>query len=183
MAGELENLEYRFLDYIRSLEALLGDQNEITHKLASRTSALIGGSSDERLNTYDFIKGAYKCRSQSVHGERLPPLKFRRWNGTIRCLGMMEEIDILHWYCRQSVRRIINVISEISRSATLAAKWKEMSDRQKKDWIIGLLDYSLVSHDLGEASQAFYSKSLDIETLWAKYKKSPGNHVHTSIIL
>jgi hypothetical protein len=171
MAGELENLDYRFVDYVRSLEALLGGGPEIAHTLASRTAALIGGSHDDRQNTYDFIKAAYDCRSGSVHGEGLSPLKFRRWKGTLRGLGMLEEIDILHWYCRLSVRRVIDLVSAISKNEMVAAKWRLMSEKNKKHFFLGLLDYSLLRNDLAESIEAFYRRSVNIDTLWTKYEE------------
>lgn len=174
MAGELQNMDYRFVDYIRSLEALLGGGTEIAHTLAARTSALVGGSHNERLDTNDFVKAAYRCRSGSVHGDVLAPLAFRRWAGTIRGLGLMEVIDILHWYCRLSVKRVIDLISAVNKSETLAPKWKSMSDQDQKHWVTELLDYSLLRSDLAEVLQSFFAKTQNIDTLWAKYEQILG---------
>jgi len=172
MAGELENIDYRFVDYVRSLEALLGGGPEIAHTLASRTAALLGGSPDDRQDTYDFIKAAYDCRSGSVHGGGLPRLNFPRWKGTLQGLGMIEDIDILHWYCRRSVRRVVDLISAINKNESVAAKWKGINDENKKHRIVGLLDYSLLRSDLADGLQTFYDKSLGIGAIWALYEKT-----------
>jgi hypothetical protein len=171
MAGELENIDYRFVDYVRSLEALLGSGTEIAHRLASRTAALLGGSPADRQDTYDFIKASYRCRSGSVHGEGLPQLEFGRWLGTKLGLGMMENVDLLHWYCRRSVRRVVDLISAINKNEIVAAKWKGIEDKEKKAWITRLLDYSLLRCDISDALQKFYEDSADIEPLWTLYEK------------
>lgn len=179
MAGELQNIDYRFVDYIRSLEALLGGETEIAHTLAARTAALVGGPPDERVDSYDFIKAAYRCRSGSVHGDVLSPLAFGRWAGTIRGLGMMEVIDILHWYCRLSVRNVLDLISAINRHGELAAKWKNMNEQNRKRWITQLLDYSSLRSDLADVLESFFYKSHDINLLWSTYDqilKTPFRH-------
>jgi hypothetical protein len=169
MAGDWGDADYRLTDYVRSLEALLGEGQDVAHKLALRTSALVGGSAEDKLNTYDFMKAAYNCRSRSVHGEGLPNLRFRRWKGSLRGLGMVEQMDILHWYCRMSLVHTINLISAIYKDENLAAKWKNLSESNKKLWVTELLDYSLLRNDLADSLQSFYDRSVSIDVLWSKY--------------
>jgi hypothetical protein len=179
MAGEWVNVDYRLVDYIRSLEALLGGGAEIAHTLALRTAALLGGSPAERHDTYDFIRAAYNCRNKSVHGDSIPHLKFGRWTGvTLRGLRLFEEIDILHWYCRRSLQRVVELVSEINKKEGVANKWKQMSaavwrdmkrEEREKRSIVAMLDCSLLRKDFAETLEAFYNRSLDADTLCTEY--------------
>jgi hypothetical protein len=171
MAGELDDLEYRLLDYVRCLEALLGEQGETAHKLALRTSVLVGGTPEERLNTYEFIKAVYDCRSRSAHGEGMPQIKFDRWGGTVRGVGWMEDVDMLHSYCRVCLRRVNDLVLAISKNEELAKKWKEKSDRERKRWVTRLLDYSLLRADLAKMLESFVNRIASIETLWVEYER------------
>jgi len=171
MAGDLVNLENRFIHYMRSLEALLGGRPEITRTLALRTAALVGGPPDNKMDTYDFIRGAYAVRSESVHGGGLPCIKVRgKYVNT--GYGPMEDVDMLHWYCRVSIRRVVDLILGITNKEPTASNWKGMSDDDKKRWVVGLLDCSLVRDDLANALEAFYNGKLDVTALWDNYESS-----------
>ena len=172
MAGEVVNLELRFLDYMRSLEALLGGVPEITRKLALRTAALVGGSSDSRQDTYDFIIGAYRARSDSVHGGSLGSVKVRGeyvYKSSPSGLGILEEVELLHWYCRLSIRRIVDLVLAVTAKEPMASKWKQMGESSKKDWIVGLLDYCVIRDDLAKSLEGFYDGAVDIAQLCEKY--------------
>ena len=172
MAGEVVNLELRFLDYMRSLEALLGGVPEITRKLALRTAALVGGSSDSRQDTYDFIIGAYRARSDSVHGGSLGSVKVRGeyvYKTSPSGLGILEEVELLHWYSRLSIRRIVDLVLAVIAKEPMASKWKQMGESSKKDWVVGLLDYCVIRDDLAKSLEGFYDGTVDIAQLCEKY--------------
>ena len=58
----------QLIDAMIAIEALVGTDQEITHKLSSRVAGLLGGSDDDRLRIYRLIKGCYGVRSTLVHG-------------------------------------------------------------------------------------------------------------------
>jgi hypothetical protein len=167
MAGEFQDLEYRFVDYIRSLEALIGEPGEAGQKLAFRTSALLGGTSDERQDTYDFMKGAYSWRSGSAHGEAPRP-----WTKRLSWMRETEAVDILHWYCRRAIRRIVDLLLAIDKDATTANRWKDKNKSEKRSWIANMLDCSLVRGDLAETITSFYEGTVDANSLYSQYDKT-----------
>lgn len=172
IAGEVVNIEARFLHYMRSLEALLGGGPEITRKLALRTAALVGGSSDNRQDAYDFIIGAYKARSDSVHGGSLGSVKVRREalsKSSPTGLGILEEVNLLHWYCRLSIRRIVDLILGVTGREPMASTWKAMGESNRKDWVVGLLDYAIIRDDLAKSLEEFYTGAVDIAQLCETY--------------
>ncbi|WP_066067009.1 HEPN domain-containing protein [Neobacillus soli] len=64
--------------YCTLLETLLStDNQEIGHKIAERTSRLLGKDYSERMEIFKFIKEAYAIRSANVHGDKLSR-KFRK---------------------------------------------------------------------------------------------------------
>lgn len=164
MAGELQELDYRFVDYIRSLEAFLGESDEAAQKLSLRTAMLLGGTPAERQDAYDFIKGAYNWRSGTVHGGSP-----RHWKGRLKWIQEIEAVDMLHWYCRWTAKRIIDLLLEIDKNAETADKWRAKGD-EKKAWIAGMLDTCLVRKDLDKALNAFYAGSADVGSLYSQYE-------------
>ena len=79
---------------------------------------------------------------------------------------------MLHWYCRVSVRRVVDLILGITNKEPTASTWKGMSDDEKKRWVVGLLDCSLLRDDLANALEAFYNGKLDGTDLWNNYENS-----------
>lgn len=68
-SGSINHQPEGLVDLITSLEALLSNSNdEISHKLASRSATLISRNEDERLQLFKDIKKFYGTRSNYVHG-------------------------------------------------------------------------------------------------------------------
>ncbi|MGC0015388.1 hypothetical protein ACPPTR_07805, partial [Ralstonia pseudosolanacearum] len=58
----------RAIEVAIALESLLGDGNtELTHRVSTRGAKFLGGTVEERMRTFDVIKGAYGVRSSMVH--------------------------------------------------------------------------------------------------------------------
>lgn len=69
-AIEDRELNDKIIDFIISLESLLGDGNtELIHRLSMRTGFLLG-TKKESKDIRDFIKKIYDTRSKIVHGDK-----------------------------------------------------------------------------------------------------------------
>ncbi|WP_062235726.1 HEPN domain-containing protein [Fictibacillus sp. FJAT-27399] len=72
--------------YCTLLETFLStDKDEITHKIAERMARILGGTYEERLEIFTFIKNAYAVRSSTVHGDKL--------NKKYRDIEKLEEMS------------------------------------------------------------------------------------------
>lgn len=87
--------------YCTLLETLLStDNQEVSHKIAERTSRLLGKNYVERFEIYKFVKEAYAIRSANVHGDKLSK-RFRK-------LDKQIEISIkFDMYVRRLIQLII----------------------------------------------------------------------------
>jgi len=61
----------QLLDSITALEALLGNETEISFKLAFRVASLLANNDDKRAELLRLVKGFYDTRSRLVHGGQL----------------------------------------------------------------------------------------------------------------
>ena len=67
--------------YIPILECLFSSDNtEIKHKVAERSAYYLGGTRDEKINTYNIIGEAYDLRSKFLHGDKLSEKKNKTGN-------------------------------------------------------------------------------------------------------
>lgn len=67
------DIQDRFLDHMIALEFLyVGQNQELTYKLALRGAYLLGHNKMERTKIFNDIKRGYEIRSQIVHGNRNP---------------------------------------------------------------------------------------------------------------
>ena len=169
---DFRNLDSRFLDYITSLESVLGEVDEARQKLALRTAILAGGSPEERQDTFDFIKSAYKVRSEGVHGGTGMKDVMIRERRASPNLGILEDVDLLHYFCRLCLRRLVDLFSAIGKNPNATGKWNKLKRNEKDRWIRELLDYSLIRSDLADALEKFFNHELNIEALWAEYEKT-----------
>jgi hypothetical protein len=166
---DYRNLDSRFMDYITCLEALVGDRDEITQKLALRTAVLIGGSPDDRQDTFDFIRAAYGVRSKGVHGSGVSDVLIRNARAS-PMLGVIQDVNVLHWYCRLALRRLVDLLSAIQKDKIVASK---LPSRRKRDsWTRELLDYCLVRSDLAVTLERFFDHSCGIGEVWTEYVKT-----------
>lgn len=65
--------EDKLLDFMVAFEAIFlkGDeQQELSYRLSLRTAYLLAENAGERKGIFDFMRRAYKARSEIVHGER-----------------------------------------------------------------------------------------------------------------
>ena len=69
-----KSVEYRIIDQITAFESLyLGHDPELRYRLALRAAFLLGGMNKKyRENIFNFMKKAYKLRSNIVHGNNTP---------------------------------------------------------------------------------------------------------------
>ena len=77
--------EDRVIDAMIAVEALLGTDQEITHRLSWRVASVLANDDDERQGLYNKTKLWYRLRSRIVHGSDLKP----RDRGA---LGMTAEL-------------------------------------------------------------------------------------------
>lgn len=65
-------LPMKILSYCTALECLFTTGSaEITHKISERIATLLGTTKESRIEIYEVIRDAYKCRSKIVHGQHL----------------------------------------------------------------------------------------------------------------
>lgn len=94
--GELED---RLLDQMIAFESLyIGDDKELTYKLALRTAFLLGR---KRAKIFNDIRKAYALRGQIVHG-----------NKQVDSFKLEEIIPKTENYLRQSIRRFLLLLSQ-----------------------------------------------------------------------
>ena len=198
MMFHFDTLDSQIVDYVIGMEALLADGEEIAQKLATRMAILLGGSADQRHDTYDFVKYVYKWRSNVVHGRRAELMhsdirEGRGWpTACITGVPWIEIIGMLHWYCRLTVKRIFDLTLAIRSDEQLFQDWKTIgTSRPRKnptsihksarskdtgEWlkqkIIDLLDYSLIRSDLADSLQQYYAGSTSLDALTNEYKKT-----------
>lgn len=70
-ACEKWTLADRLIDLMIGLEALFGERNEITYKIALRTASFLYPPGEERTDAFYKIKRIYEERSNLVHGRKL----------------------------------------------------------------------------------------------------------------
>jgi hypothetical protein len=96
------NIEDRIIDQIIAFESLyLGNEQELTYKLASRVAFLLRKRRDHRISIFNNIKKAYSYRSRIVHGDN-PPTRYE-----LRIIVSKTEE-----YLRQSIRRFLLLLSK-----------------------------------------------------------------------
>lgn len=91
--------EDKLLDFMIAFEAIFlkGDeQQELSYRLSLRTAYLLAETSGERKGMFDFMRRAYKARSEIVHGERAGGEGKNK-----------EFVDKVESYLRSSVTRIL----------------------------------------------------------------------------
>ena len=166
---DYRNLDSRFMDYITCLEALVGERDEITQKLALRTAVLVGGATDDRQDTFDFIRTAYSVRSRGIHGSGVSDVLIRNARAS-PMLGIVQDVNVLHWYCRLALRRLVDLHSAIKQDKAVASK---LPSRKRRDsWIRELLDYCLVRSELAVTLERFFEHSCGIVEVWTEYAKT-----------
>jgi len=90
IARRVNDLGVKIVNYCTALETLFStDSVELAHKVSQRAAVFMGGSSDEKMATYDLIKRSYGMRSKVVHGDGLA-------NATTASLrSTLQELDAL----------------------------------------------------------------------------------------
>lgn len=94
-------IEDRLIDQMIAFESLyLGNEQELTYKLAMRTAFLLRKRKDHRKIVFTNIKKAYNFRSRIVHGDN-PPTRH-----TLRMIVPKTED-----YLRQSIKKFLLLLS------------------------------------------------------------------------
>jgi hypothetical protein len=174
-----EEPAYQFVDYISALEALLGESDEASVKLANRVSILMGGTDDDCQDTVDFMKRAYSMRSTLVHGRWPKQLKVR---GTK--IETTEAIGRLHWYTRRCIWRVLNLLILINEAPDSAIKkdWLGKDSNERRDWLTGILDYCLVRADLRQKLSDILSNNIDPSELLTQCKQTLDRSFYASML-
>lgn len=92
--------EDKLLDFMIGFEAIFlkGDeQQELSYRLSLRSAYFLSETVEERKDVFDFIRRAYKARSEIVHGERATGEGKNK-----------EFVDKVEFYLRSSVKKILN---------------------------------------------------------------------------
>ena len=90
------------IDQMIALESLyIGDNQELTYKLALRAAFLLGGGQRERRKIFDRLKKAYGIRSKIVHGSPVPA-------------DIGEVVDYTEDYLRKSLVKFIQISDKYS---------------------------------------------------------------------
>jgi hypothetical protein len=95
--GEQDNKD-KALDLGIAIESVLEvDQPDVSYKVRQRGTLLLGGTSDEKKDTFEHLKELYKLRSKVAHGSTLPP--------TVPVNGQQIATDqffkrVLHHMCK-----------------------------------------------------------------------------------
>lgn len=96
------DIEDRLIDQIIAFESLLlGNEQELTYKLALRTAFLLRTRKDFRNKIFTNMKKAYNYRSKIVHGDNPPNRKILG--------GIVPNTEN---YLRQSIKKILNLLSQ-----------------------------------------------------------------------
>ncbi len=96
------DIEDRIIDQMIALESLyLGNEQELTYKLAIRTAFLLRKRQDHRSIVFNNIKEAYRYRSRIVHGSN-PPSKDE----------LRPVVSNTGDYLRQSIRKFLSLLSQ-----------------------------------------------------------------------
>jgi hypothetical protein len=66
--NDWHQVQDRVIDAVIAVEALLGTDQEITYRLASRVAGILAGSDQERIAVFKAMKLYYETRSTIVHG-------------------------------------------------------------------------------------------------------------------
>ena len=97
-----DDIKDRIIDQMIAFESLyLGNEQELTYKLAMRTAFLLRKRGDYRNIIFTTMKTAYNYRSRIVHGDN-PPSK-----ATLRVIVPKTED-----YLRQSIQRFLVLLSQ-----------------------------------------------------------------------
>jgi hypothetical protein len=175
-----EDAAYQFVDYISALEALLGESDEASFKLANRVSVLLGGTDDDCQDTMDFMRKAYATRSKLVHGSWPKQVKVR---GT--AVQNIEAIGRLHWYARRCIWRVLNLLILINEAPDSQIKkdWLSVKNSNtRKDWLTGVLDYCLVKVDMRQKLSDILSTGVDPSELLNEYKQASRKAFYGSML-
>jgi hypothetical protein len=176
MFGEFKG-GYQFVEYVSCLEALLGEVDEAAHKLSLRTAVLLGGTDDDRQNTYDFMRVAYRIRSKFVHGHPVKRMEVRHV-----LLEEIEAVGRLHAYTRRCLFRVITLLDGISglTDGKIKASWFRKDDAKKR--LTDLLDYCLVRDDLRMELDVVLSGKADPCNLLGLFEKYAFSDFYSSML-
>lgn len=161
MAGIPARRQYRFVDYVTSMETLLTENDgESSFKLSLRMATLLGRSPKEKQGIFDFMRQAYGIRSDLVHGNNVSK------NPTLNVRGVKinfeEAIGRLHSYSRNCIKFAIDL-----HEAGFG-----------KEKLIRLLDCSILRDDLQGSISSFLDERQNGQALSNKYleaSKEPFN--------
>ncbi|MFH1716871.1 MAG: hypothetical protein ABIF19_05935 [Planctomycetota bacterium] len=94
-----------FLSLMISMEALFGEQSELTYRISRNVAVLLGKTKDESQEIFEWMKNLYKKRSKFVHGSI---------DGDVISL---KEFKMLRYYVRESIKFIYEL--DLSRGVLL----------------------------------------------------------------
>jgi hypothetical protein len=145
MATEAGMEIYRLVEYITSMEALLTNHREPSLRLSLRMALLSGISAQNTTVVFEFMRDAYKLRSELVHGEKPRPIKLRDVH-----INAREALGRLHSYCRDCIRYSLDLVDA-------------GFDSKKK--LLPLIDLALLRTDMRASLWAFLGGKQGAEKL------------------
>jgi hypothetical protein len=96
------NIEDRLIDQMIAFESLyLGNEQELTYKLAMRTAFLLRKRKDHRKIVFKNMKTSYRYRSKIVHGDN-PPDR----------IELKSVVFKMQDYLRESIKKIFILLSQ-----------------------------------------------------------------------
>lgn len=100
--------EEQIINYFISVESLVGEQQELTYRIATRMTALLGSriQGKNALNILNNMKQLYKLRSNIVHGNRY----------TVT----YSDVNNLQKYLREIIKIFLKLSDEMSRENILS---------------------------------------------------------------
>lgn len=99
------------IDVFIGLESLLIEDNqELSFKLRMRMANLLGGSRQERLNTFDDIKAGYNMRSTIVHGNH--PAKSVKISSCEQKVALQQFAEEMLRYLAKALMRVADIQRE-----------------------------------------------------------------------
>lgn len=110
-------LMYRPIDLMIAFEALyLGEEQELSYKIATRAAYLLGDTPERRALIYSILRNAYVIRSKLVHGGDIPKEVKIGKNLSFNTLDFVFEVEEI---LRQSIKKFMDLLARYSHKQLL----------------------------------------------------------------
>ena len=118
---EEDNAENKIIDFLIAFEALyLEEMDELSYRLSTRASMLLGEDDAEAARVKEVIVEAYRLRSKIVHGKKVPQMKVQ---------GEIIELSEFVGHVEEYLRRSLRLFIALSKTCKTQKKILEFLDR------------------------------------------------------